>query len=562
MAISSKIIFCKNIKLDRNNNNVLTLSEADMLTLVNSNGIKVAEASDYSFIGRGDRDAIDVSLNYNTLLGCNYIAFQNTNYNNKWYFAFIDKIEYINNGVSRVHYTVDIFATWWSYWSPKACFVFREHVNDDTPYTNLVDEGLSVGEYTVNKSFDIGAFNKTTFKPVIAVTQLVTSSGVQDIPEYNSQGNVFQGVCYIVPTGNTDPSTIIRLYDSEAQAEAIKYIFMAPSELINLSGQTEYSGTYDSKAWSYKIIATNSSYYVTPEAPYNKPTTVDGYTPVNKKLLQYPYAYISVDPHDGNSFTYFYEDFHMTNSQNAYVNKYSFSVDAILSAGCSVKYVPAQYKTNVLVTNSIYSYAFTGVKYPICSWTSDVYTNWLTQQGVNLGFTTLNKNDAANMAGIGSMLLGGLLMATGVGATVGAGLLIGGAAGIFNNMQSSYAASLKPDQAKGNQNAGDIIFASGLVNPTINEMSLKREIAISIDNYFSKFGYKINKTKIPNQTGRANWNYVQIGNDEILCYQKTDVVAIPAQDLININKLYQRGITLWHSHSALGDYTLSNNITS
>lgn len=341
MSISSKIIFCKNIKLDRNNNNVLTLSEADMLTLVNSNGIKVAESNDYSFIGRGDRDAIDVSLNYNTLLGCNYIAFQNTNYNNKWYFAFIDKIEYINDGVSRVHYTVDIFSTWWSYWSPKACFVFREHVNDDTPYTNLVDEGLSVGEYTVNKSFDIGAFNKNTFKPVIAVTQLVTSSGVQNIPEYNSQGNVFQGVCYIVPTGNTDPSTIIRLYDSEAQAEAIKYIFMAPSELINLSGQTEYSGTYDSKAWSYKIVATNSSYYVSPDAPYSKPTTVDGYTPINKKLLQYPYAFISVDPHDGNSFTYYYEDFHMSN------NKYSFSVDAILSAGCSVKYVPVQYKTDV-----------------------------------------------------------------------------------------------------------------------------------------------------------------------------------------------------------------------
>lgn len=555
MAISSKIIFCKNIKLDRNNNNVLTLSESDMLTLVNSNGIKVAEANDYSFIGRGDRDAIDVSLNYNTLLGCNYIAFQNTNYNNKWYFAFIDKIEYINDGVSRVHYTVDIFSTWWSYWSPKACFVFREHVNNDTPYTNLVDEGLSVGEYTVNKSFDIGAFSKNNFKTVLAVTQIITATGVEDIPAYNSQGGVFQGVCYIVAKNSTTPSLITRLYDSEGQADAIKYIFMAPSECIQLSNLS-YGVNFDGTTVEYAVVDNNSGYFVTPDEPYNKPTRVDGYTPVNKKLLQYPYAYISVDPHDGNSFTYYYEDFHMAN------NKYSFSVDAMLSAGCSVKYVPQQYKTDVALTNAIYSYSFTGVKYPICSWTSDVYTNWLTQQGVNLGFTTLNKNDAANMASIGSMLLGGLLMATGVGATAGAGLMIGGAAGIFSNMQSNYQASLKPDQAKGNQNSGDILFADGLVNPTINEMSLKREIAISIDNYFSKFGYKINKTKIPNQTGRANWNYVQIGNEEILCYQKTDVVSIPAQDLVNINKLYQRGITLWHSHNALGDYTLTNNITS
>lgn len=153
-------------------------------------------------------------------------------------------------------------------------------------------------------------------------------------------------------------------------------------------------------------------------------------------------------------------------------------------------------------------------------------------------------------------------MATGVGVGAGAGLMVGGAAGIFNNMQSNYQASLQPPQAKGNQNSGDIIFADGLVNPTINEMSLKREIAVSIDNYFSKFGYKINKTKLPNQTGRTTWNYVQIGNEEILCYQKPDVVSIPAQDLVNINKLYQRGITLWHSHSTLGDYTQSNGIVS
>lgn len=553
MAISSKIIFCKNIKLDRNNNNVLTLSEADMLTLVNSSGIKVAESSDYSFIGRGDRDAIDVSLNYTTLLGCNYIAFQNTNYNNKWYFAFIDKVEYINDGVSRVHYTVDIFATWWSYWSPKACFVFREHVNDDTPYTNLVDEGLSVGEYTVNKSFDIGAFDKTTFKTVFAVTKIITSSGTEDIPAYNSQGGVFQGVCYIVPIYSTTPDLITRLYDDRGQADAIKYIFMAPNECITLSGLT-YGVSFDNHTVQYAIIDNNSGYNVTPDSPFDKPTTVDGYTPVNKKLLQYPYAYISVDPHDGNTFTYNYEDFHMAN------NKYSFSVDAMLSAGCSVKYVPQQYKTSVASTHSIYSYSFTGVKFPICSWTSDVYTNWLTQQGVNLGFTTVNKNDVANMAGVGSMILGGILMATGAGSVAGAGLMIGGASGIFSNMQSNYQASLQPPQTKGNQNSGDIIYADGLVNPTINEMSLKREIAVSIDNYFSKFGYKINKTKLPNQTGRTTFNYVQIGNEEILCYQKPDVVSIPAQDLVNINKLYQRGITLWHSHTTLGDYTQSNTI--
>ena len=64
MARESKIILCKNIKMDRDNQHVLSYSESEMLTLVNSSGIKVVEKNDYSFIGRGDRSAINVDINY------------------------------------------------------------------------------------------------------------------------------------------------------------------------------------------------------------------------------------------------------------------------------------------------------------------------------------------------------------------------------------------------------------------------------------------------------------------------------------------------------------------
>ena len=91
-------------------------------------------------------------------------------------------------------------------------------------------------------------------------------------------------------------------------------------------------------------------------------------------------------------------------------------------------------------------------------------------------------------------------------------------------------------------------------------MSIRKEYARIVDDYFNKFGYAINRIKLPNQIGRTTYNYVQIGGGEILAYQKTDVLSVPAQDLVDINKLYQRGITLWHSHTTLGDYTQSNNI--
>lgn len=40
-------------------------------------------------------------------------------------------------------------------------------------------------------------------------------------------------------------------------------------------------------------------------------------------------------------------------------------------------------------------------------------------------------------------------------------------------------------------------------------MSIKQEYARVIDNFFNMYGYKVNDVKIPNITGRLNWNYVK-----------------------------------------------------
>lgn len=548
MARNGKIILAKNIKLDKEYQNVLTYSESDMLSLVTTNA--VASAEDYSFIRENGR--IRVGFSYNVCLSANYMAFQNPDYNNKWFFAFIDKVNYVANGTSEIEYTVDIFSTWWSYWDSKACFVVREHVNDDTVGANLIDEGLSLGEFVCDKvNNTIAPFSGS--KIVVGVSEIITGRGVTEPPPvFYEQGGIFNGICYIVGDGSPYmTSNIVRAYDKEGKSDAIQFIFMAPSELIRAS-TTEYydiTGYYwdlryalvDGSDVSYGVDFGSNS-----ETP--KPTTLNGYTPVNKKLLTAPYVYLLVDPHTGNSYTFNYEDFSY--------NCYTFSIDAMITPGCSVKITPTNYK-GVL---SNYLYSFPGAKFPMCSWSSDAYTNWLTTNGVDLGFATVNKNEVAGVAGLGSMVLGGALLATGVGGIAGAGLIAGGASGLFSAMQSDYKASLIPDQVRGNSNIGDINFCLDLVNPTCYEMSIKSEVARSIDNYFSKLGYKVNKLKVPNLTGRENWNFVQIATGEILAYQKANVTGIPSDALATINRLYQRGLTLWHSHTNLGDYSLSNNI--
>ena len=67
------------------------------------------------------------------------------------------------------------------------------------------------------------------------------------------------------------------------------------------------------------------------------------------------------------------------------------------------------------------------------------------------------------------------------------------------------------------------------------------------------FGYKVNKLKVPNITGRENWNYVKT----IDCNFDGN---IPQAHLNIIKAMFNSGVTLWHNPNAMYNYNLSNNI--
>ena len=66
-------------------------------------------------------------------------------------------------------------------------------------------------------------------------------------------------------------------------------------------------------------------------------TTINGYTPKNKKLFVAPYNYIQVSNHVGQGAEFNYEDF--TNPLHV-----DFNVFGAFSQGCSIITTPQQYK--------------------------------------------------------------------------------------------------------------------------------------------------------------------------------------------------------------------------
>ena len=149
------------------------------------------------------------------------------------------------------------------------------------------------------------------------------------------------------------------------------------------------------------------------------------------------------------------------------------------------------------------------------------------------------------------------MIATGAGAGVGAGMIASGALGIAGELKQNYEHSLTPPQSRGNTNAGDICFASGSMSIPAYKMSIRSEYAHTIDDYFSRFGYKINKLEMPNINGRTYWNYIEIGASEEIGHG-----TVPSKYMDIINNACRKGITIWHDNANIGNYDLNNTIVS
>ena len=85
------------------------------------------------------------------------------------------------------------------------------------------------------------------------------------------------------------------------------------------------------------------------------------------------------------------------------------------------------------------------------------------------------------------------------------------------------------------------------------KMSIKSEYARIIDEFFTMFGYKTHRVKIPNKNHRKRFWYTKTVDCEI-------DGKIPQKDLEKIKNCYNNGITFWRNASEIGEFNLDNPI--
>lgn len=95
---------------------------------------------------RVERKYIRLEVCADDIYNYNYLMFRNTNYGSKWFYAFINSIEYINNAVSQIEFELDVMQTWLFDYELEQCFVERETSETDELFEHIYPEQVDYGD--------------------------------------------------------------------------------------------------------------------------------------------------------------------------------------------------------------------------------------------------------------------------------------------------------------------------------------------------------------------------------------------------------------------------------
>ena len=84
---------------------------------------------------------------------------------------------------------------------------------------------------------------------------------------------------------------------------------------------------------------------------------------------------------------------------------------------------------------------------------------------------------------------------------------------------------------------------------------IRGDYAKIIDQYFTMYGYKVNRMGVPNFIARTYFTYLQINDPNITGY-------IPPDDLNKIKKMFTDGVTVWRDPTHVMDYATYADLNS
>lgn len=504
---------------------------------------------------RENKGFVRVELPMSTLIGATYMRFKNTSFENKWFYAFVNKVNYINNLTTEVQFTIDPLMTWQGTFTLNECYIERQHTVNDGIGNNIAEEGLSVGEYVIE--------DKQLLTMGTSCIVMVYIENTSDVAAGKMVGGVY---CpYKVARFGTTQSEIDRLNGilewivDHNLIENVVSLYMTYSDLA--LSITEGDGTGEEEVVISK--------------PYQ---SLNGYVPRNKKLFCYPYKFMEIDNREGDKHEYYYEYFNTLPDSTSSGNC-NFYMYWVANAKTEVMIAPRNYKGNTQAgKNVLFNERIGMTHFPMCAFATDTYAAYLAQKNAYLEHdaikNALPKGISGAMSGavIGAGIGTGLAtavplpvqLASGVnpasaGLAFGAGgAVIGGGLSaaksivtdIGSNLVDNIIRPTSPENVSGDVTV-DAIFSANQKCFVAIKRCITKNYAMMLDSYFDMFGYAVRQHGVPNMNARPNWTFVKT----IGCSVGGN---IPADDAGAIEAIFDNGIRFWKNHNNIGNYSLNN----
>lgn len=503
---------------------------------------------------RRDSDLILKGVNED-LTECNYLMYQNADISNKWYFAFIDNVQYNSLNSVIISHTIDVWQTYQFDITYYKNLILRSHVakSTDTVGRWLAPEPISVAPEFERKH---NVFNDISWSPQYVLHSTSVYNPNTKKYEYKGSGTgaSLSAEYGIFVDSDTDVQEVVKKYGKLSPAEALKSdnddeysnwiadlltgqiesFEKSLNNAVKLISTTSISqlqdhrneliGLYAIPAWVHSgtnKYATNNIKKKDVTTTLPTTTLACGYTPRNKKMLSsLCKAYLF---YNENGFKLPLKPELFTSDTPVFTVKATeLSTNGfLLQIGSYADYTAKTNKISYNCENRLGYDANTGLDKVLNTLTSAVGV-------VNAVGSVASQAFAGNVGGVVQGAVGAVQQSINMIDALGQRGVNTGASGDIMSITEKRAMP---------------VFAD--VSPTVAQCRY-------IDDYLDVYGYAINEIgKISTyMKNRSNWNYIQVANCNIK-------VSAPNDDVNKLKQMFESGVTIWHKN--FGDYDQNNN---
>ena len=506
-------------------------------------GKTVKVISDFNYIKKDNSIAINEHID--SLYNCNYVMYQNSNFTNKWFYAFIVRMEWLSNNSTRIYLATDVIQTWFFDITYYQSYIDRCHSDTDVVGDNIVPEDFTTGDaggYQVAGSNDITPDG-------IAIFATATYDGESRTGSINS--GLYSGAQNLSDfhVDNPGVSTILDQYVKNGTATAVIRLQQYPYSMKN-----------------GPISVAFSKY----------PTNISGYTPKNKKLLSAAFitCFMSMYGQEckfspafitGNNVSIKLSADLTSGTISSFVENYSshdISTIALFAVIPESGWAYNQYKNNYNLHNT------SNAMYVKRSSTQRTADAWSSGAQAVQGFTTAASGVLGTAMG---MLTATTPGAGGIGLRTtlsGVGNVAGGLADVnqattalnayFGNYDavSQDLASIAESYnapATGNSAASNGYIATGKTKFTYGYKVPPLDLVERYDKSLSVYGYKQSVYRNINLHARANWTFIKTNG-------LNASGNFPDEDMDLIKRIFDKGIFFWSSTAVFGNFDQLNPI--